>query len=118
MSELTEREKWLMNQAWMSGRHRTDCDNMQEWLDIEDYGSLLQSLLNEAPKAESIVKTVDSDNLPDGEVLVARNNETMKCSLTRRGKRALSRDGFFIHKESGFTHYIEQEDLIKLIESK
>lgn len=68
----------------------------------------LQLELHEANKQlqqyKSIVKTVDADNLPEGEVLVLIDDEIMKCNLTRRGKRAIDHGGFFIHRESQVSH--------------
>ena len=126
--KLTKREKWLMQKAWDNGINRTDCNDMQEWLDIVDYGSMIESILRQAPKPESPVKTVDADNLPDGEVLmfndkgarflghfngVATNNNGVKIAFFSCSD--VCND--FAIKQKGF-HYIEQKDLLKLITNK
>ena len=111
--KLTKREKWLMQKAWDNGINRTDCNDMQEWLDIVDYGSMIESILKQAPKPESIVKTVDADNLPSGEVLAISKSE-IHC-----GYLESYQDGVICELESvcleNVTHYIEQKNLIKMI---
>lgn len=103
--KLTEREKWLMNLAYSE---RGIYDKYTDLLNdkIESY------IANEAPKTESIVKKVDPDNLPEGEVL-AFNESEIHC-----GYLELYKDGVICELEAvcleRVTHYIETKDLIKL----
>ena len=111
--KLTEREKWLMQEAWNSARARTDCDNMQEWLDIVDYDSIIESILRNAPKPESIVKTVDPDNLPECDVIGIEGDEL--CAGFFEDYDQKPRILYNFDNMLTPTHYIEQKDLIDLI---
>ena len=113
--KLTKREKWLMQKAWDNGINRTDCNDMQEWLDIVDYGSMIESILRQAPKPESLVKKVDADNLPSREVLALTSVGDLMC-----GELYIEKGVVWCCSDEGsnvmsITHYIEQKDLLKLI---
>jgi len=114
--KLTKREKWLMQKAWDNGINRTDCNDMQEWLGIVDYGSMIESILRQAPNPESIVKTVDADNLPAGEVLaIDSTKEVMLSSYLWADAFSTVWAENDIENMNVITHYIEQKDLIKMI---
>jgi hypothetical protein len=104
-NKLTEREKWLMNLAYSErGIYDKYTDLLND--DVESF------IANEAPKPELIVKTVDPDNLPEGEVLAFGIGE-IHC-----GYLESYRDWVICELEGvcleNVTHYIEQKDLIEV----
>lgn len=111
---LTEREKWLMQQAWVNAIefHGT----FQYWLESTNNGveSIEHELCAYSPKNKSIVKKVDADNLPDCEVL-AFNGLNLLIGLIDYDHFG----GVYTCGESDSldnpTHYIGQKDLIELI---
>ena len=116
--KLTKREKWLMQKAWDNGINRTDCNDMQEWLDIVDYGSMIESILRQAPKPESLVKKVDADNLPEGEVLALDDGKLYLGQLIADKNEIIFReddDVISLITPDNDIKYIEQKDLLKLI---
>ena len=115
--KLTEREKWLMQQAW---NHSKYCDHvlkkMDTWLNkkTEFYDASIEMLLvHDAPEPESIVKTVDPKNLPDFEVLILdQKSELYSTGLFIENQRVVG----FLNSKHGITRYIEIKDIIKLLE--
>ena len=62
---LTEREKWLMQQAWDNAIDFHG--NFEHWLGCSDTGmeSIESHLSIQAPKPDSLVKKVDADKYRD-----------------------------------------------------
>lgn len=115
--KLTEREKWLMQQAWNVAKDLMPSD----YFDIDHWcnagtgcnGVDVEMLLaHSAPKPESIVKKVDADNLPEGEVLIINEAGTLSnTELFNHHGNVLG----FLTGDVEITHYIEQKDLIEWI---
>ncbi len=108
MDKLTEREKWLMNLAYSE---RGIYDKYTDLLNdkIESY------IANEAPKPESIVKTVDPDNLPNISVFCIVNDRGYFGELYNKYNNKKEYEFTYTNRYNfKITHYIEQKDLIKL----
>jgi len=69
---------------------------------------------------KSLVKTVDADNLPNGEVLIKSYNDVYlgEISLNTDNNLTLTECDDTKLNINNSTHYIEQKDLLKLITNK
>tara|TARA_R110000787_G_C13118842_1_gene414543 strand:+ start:162 stop:473 length:312 start_codon:yes stop_codon:yes gene_type:complete len=99
--------------------------NFKQWLnknenyiDTYNYPSEAMELAFNAGREQykSLVKTVDADNLPDGEVLaIDSTKEVMLSSYLWADAFGTVWAENDIENMNVITHYIEQKDLIKMI---
>ena len=116
--KLTEREKWLMQQAWNASKdYNNESNTIADWMEPGLNNIDTEMLLaHDAPASESIVKQVDPDNLPKGEVWAwCEDGLYLGGILFHKTFDGLVIDNCF-ETLSDPTHYIEQKDLIKLFE--
>jgi len=90
-------------------------DRPSEWT-MDEFNREALELEKQLQQYKSLVKTVDADNLPEGEVLAIDSTKEVMSS------NGLWADAFGtvwaendIENMNVITHYIEQKDLLKLI---
>ena len=83
-------------------------------------GAMEQAFEAGQQQYKSLVKTVDADNLPNGEVLIKSYNDVYlgEISLNTDNNLTLTECDDTKLNINNSTHYIEQKDLLKLITNK
>ncbi len=106
--KLTEREKFLMKKSYLDGLNGYRDSDV--WIkDIEAY------FCGEADKEfPSIVKTVDPDNLPKDQVW-AWCDEGLYIGYIKLNQRSEIVIDNYYETLNDPTHYIEQQDIYKLL---
>ena len=110
-----------MQQAWDASKGYSSHYNIDDWLGHMNK-SKVNAFAEEVP--ESIVKEVDPDNLPEGEVVIVLDDRIELGVFTNRYRPVdfTERDGYFdlefVGLESHPINYIEPKDLIDLITGK
>lgn len=101
-------------------------ESKKRWSEIksigydEDYifSDLIEGLIKQLQQYKSIVKAVDPDNLPEGEVLLFESNDFINSGVlenTSDGILLSGRWGNIEFFDLNITHYIETKDIIKLL---
>ena len=113
--KLTEREKWLMQQAWNASKdYNNESNTIADWMEPGLNNIDTEMLLaHDAPASESIVKQVDPDNLPYFEVAILDKKGELYCAgLFIENQRVVG----FLNSKHEITRYIEIKDIIKWLE--